>query len=94
MINALITFQYIPDEDFESASVPLGGDQLTRVCFNSAKNLRASARTRTDKLEQLSPIIEELFHVEQDLLDVSDTCDTCTCNTCIYKLLMCKQRQW
>ena len=58
-------------EEFENlTTISLGGDQLTRVTFDSARQLRAGTHTRTDRLEQLYPIIEEMFHVQQDLLDV------------------------
>ncbi len=60
----------ISETEFNNSHTPLGGDQLTRVCFDSAKNLRAGAHTRDERLEHLSPVIEELFHVEQDLLEV------------------------
>ena len=61
---------YFAEDDFENVKITLGGDQLTRVCFDSAKNLCAGTHTATERLEQLSPVIEELFHVEQDLLEV------------------------
>ena len=57
-------------DDYDSTKVTLGGDQLTRVCFDSAKHLRGGSETPTQRLEQLHPVIEELFHVEQDLLEV------------------------
>lgn len=31
--------------------------------------MRAGAHSRSDRLEQFSPVIEELFHIEQDLLE-------------------------
>ncbi|WAR09365.1 LOW QUALITY PROTEIN: hypothetical protein MAR_019323, partial [Mya arenaria] len=59
-------------EDFENtATIPLGGDQLTRVTFDSARYLRAGTHTRTERLEHFTPVIEELFHVQQDLLECS-----------------------
>ncbi|XP_077867383.1 uncharacterized protein LOC144356546 [Saccoglossus kowalevskii] len=57
------------EDEFETASIPLGGDQLTRVFFDSAKNLRAGTHTPTERLEQISPVVEEFFHMEQDLLE-------------------------
>ncbi|KAH3729457.1 hypothetical protein DPMN_055428 [Dreissena polymorpha] len=51
------------------ASIPLGGDQLTRVTFDSARVLRSGTHSRTERFDQLSPVIEELFHVQQDLLE-------------------------
>lgn len=55
----------------------LGGEQLTRVTFDSARSLRAVAHNRSDRLEQFSPAIEELFHIEQDLLEVRFLEDIC-----------------
>ncbi|XP_052236206.1 uncharacterized protein LOC127847989 [Dreissena polymorpha] len=51
------------------ASIPLGGDQLNRVTFDSARVLRSGTHSRTERFDQLSPVIEELFHVQQDLLE-------------------------
>lgn len=71
-MGGLILFIFgIIDAEFENtATIPLGGDQLTRVTFDSARSLRAGAHSRSDRLEQFSPVIEELFHIEQDLLKV------------------------
>ena len=41
-----------------------------RVRMSGAKDLRAGARNRPQKFDMFSPIIEELFHVEQDFLEV------------------------
>lgn len=58
-------------DEFENlVKIALGGDQLTRVTFDSARLLRAGTHSRTERLEQFSPVIEELFHVQQDLLEV------------------------
>ena len=51
-------------------TVTVGGDQLTRVRLESAKRLRAGAHSSTERFEHLNPIVEELFHVQQDLLEV------------------------
>jgi len=51
--------------------VTIGGDQLTRSHLDSAKMLRGGTHTATDQLAQLGPIVEEYFHIQQDLLDVS-----------------------
>lgn len=50
--------------------VTVGGDQLTRVRLDSAKNLRAGVHSSIERFEHLHPIVEELFHVQQDLLEV------------------------
>ena len=51
--------------------VTVGGDQLTRCHLDSAKLLRAGAHTSLQRFENLFPMIEEFFHVQQDLLEVS-----------------------
>ena len=51
--------------------VTLGGDQLTRVNLDSARALHAGTHTPLERFEHLSPVIEELFHVQQDLLEVT-----------------------
>ena len=50
--------------------VVAGGDQLTKVRFEGAKNLRILSRTSTGRLEHLRPIICELWHLKQDYLEV------------------------
>lgn len=55
-------------------STTLGGDQLTRCHLDSAKDLRAGAHEKLERFENLTPILEEMFHVQQDLLEV----ETCT----------------
>ena len=46
-------------------------DQKFRVVSDSAKGLRAGTRTPMDRLDPLDPILEEMFHVSQDLLEVN-----------------------
>ncbi|XP_013409173.1 uncharacterized protein LOC106172813 [Lingula anatina] len=55
--------------ELSKVQVPVGGDQLTRVRLEGAKNLKAGALTKTDRLEHLNPIIIEMFHTRQDLLE-------------------------
>ena len=50
--------------------VTIGGDQQIRVNFDAAKLLRSGTHTADDRFEQFSPIVEEFFHVQQDLLEV------------------------
>ena len=57
-------------DEFEKAIIPLGGDQLVRIRSTGAKDLRAGAHTRDERLEPISPELEELFHVTQDFLEV------------------------
>ncbi|XP_061170356.1 uncharacterized protein LOC133179673 [Saccostrea echinata] len=54
--------------ELEGLQVPVGGDQLTRVRFQGAKALRAGCHTIQERMEQLNPIIIELFHTLQDFL--------------------------
>ena len=61
-------------DDFEDISIPLGGDQLVRVRMQGSKGLRKGSHTRDQRLELLNPVMEELFHVAQDFLDVSIYC--------------------
>ncbi|XP_053398465.1 uncharacterized protein LOC128556828 [Mercenaria mercenaria] len=70
MICFIIQINKFVAEKFKnSLSIPLGGDQLTRVAFDSARQLRAGAHTRTERLEQFTPVVEEMYHVQQDLLE-------------------------
>jgi hypothetical protein len=83
MIDFYLYFDF-KDAEFENtATIPLGGDQLTRVTFDSARSLRAGAHSRSDRLEQFAPVIEELFHVEQDLLEVRLIEDICFISTSV-----------
>lgn len=68
LIRVLLT--YISGDSFEDAKIILGGDQLVRVRMSGAKDL-AGAHTAVERMEIFDPVIEELFHVEQDFLDVS-----------------------
>ena len=63
---------WFAEADFVSGSnkVTIGGDQLTRSHLDSAKILRAGAHTVVEKFGNLGPILEECFHIQQDLLEV------------------------
>lgn len=41
--------------------------------MSGAKDLLAGARTAAERMEIFDPVVEELFHVEQDYLEVSST---------------------
>ncbi|XP_053386739.1 uncharacterized protein LOC128550851 isoform X2 [Mercenaria mercenaria] len=49
--------------------VPVGGDQLTRVRLEEAKNLRTLATTPRKRFEDLQPFVIELWHTKQDYLE-------------------------
>ncbi|XP_014673544.1 PREDICTED: uncharacterized protein LOC106813828 [Priapulus caudatus] len=57
-------------DELEALRVPVGGDQLTRVRLQGAKALRAGTHTTQQRLDQLFPVIVELFHTQQDFLEV------------------------
>lgn len=63
---------YLGDE-FETVKITPGGDQLVRVRMSGAKDLLAGAHTAAERMEIFDPVVEELFHVEQDYLEVSST---------------------
>ena len=67
--------------DFQDAKITTGGDQLTRVNLDSAKMLRLGAHTAKERFENLTPVIEELFHVQQDLLEVGTGTPLCILNS-------------
>ena len=56
--------------DLDNLRTPVGGDQLTRVRLQGAKDLRARSLTAKDRLEHLNPIVVEMFHTLQDFLEV------------------------
>ena len=73
-LQKIILILYSGD-DYTSGKikVTVGGDQLTRSHLDSAKSLTAGMHTPTERLDQLDPIVEEFFHVQQDLLEVQYT---------------------
>lgn len=54
----------------DKLKIPVGGDQLTRVRLQGAKACQDGALTAADRLEHMEPIIVEMFHTLQDLLEV------------------------
>lgn len=75
VIDILDSYQELCDSTFQAAETPtqktqIGGDQLTRERFSGAKRLRAAALTETERLEGLSPITFELFHLQMTVLSV------------------------
>uniref|UniRef100_A0A8W8NTK5 DUF6589 domain-containing protein n=1 Tax=Magallana gigas TaxID=29159 RepID=A0A8W8NTK5_MAGGI len=55
--------------DLDKLKIPVGGDQLTRVRLQGAKACQDGALTAADRLEHMEPIIVEMFHTLQDLLE-------------------------
>ena len=49
--------------DISCEQVHIGGDQLTRDRFSGAKRLRAGGLNPSERLEHLSPITFEMFHL-------------------------------
>ena len=58
------------NDHMQAVSVPFGGDQLTRVRFAGAKDLRAGAHTAKERLDHCSPFVSELFHTKMAFLQV------------------------
>ncbi len=58
-------------EMLEKYRVVTGGDQLTKVRFKGAINLRLLSVTPTGRLEHVQPVVCELWHMKQDYLEVS-----------------------
>ncbi|KAK3083965.1 hypothetical protein FSP39_006061 [Pinctada imbricata] len=47
----------------------VGGDQLTRVRLEGAKDLRSLSLTKKDRFEHLQPVVCELWHLKVDFLE-------------------------
>ena len=67
--NCYLSF---PVDEFPQATIPLGGDQLVRIRVSGARDLRAGAHTKEERLETIFPEIVEFFHVQQDFMEVSN----------------------
>ena len=57
--------------DYNNIKIHIGGDQLTRERFSSAKLLLIGAPTASDRFEHLSPISSEFFHLAMKMLNVT-----------------------
>ncbi|XP_045169989.2 uncharacterized protein LOC123532592 [Mercenaria mercenaria] len=56
-------------DDFKNCSIPVGGDKLTRVRLDGAKNLRLGAHTAQERFDNLCPVVVEMFHTQMDFLE-------------------------
>ena len=58
------------NDHMKGISVPFGGDQLTRVRFAGAKDLRAGTHTAKQRFDHCSPFVSELFHTKMAYVQV------------------------
>lgn len=58
------------NDHMKGISVPFGGDQLTRVRFVGAKDLRQGCHTAKDRFDHVSPFSVELFHTKMSFVQV------------------------
>ena len=70
--QAMAHFNQDDDKDhMKKVSVPFGGDQMTRVRFAGAKDLRAGANTAKQLwFDHCSPFVSELFHTKMAYVQV------------------------
>ena len=69
-------------------AVTVGGDQLTRCHLDSAKQLRAGTHEPCERFDHLTPVVEEMFHVQQDYLEVRKSVICRSSSKC---LCLCRQ---
>ena len=72
------------DLDVGTKKVHIGGDQLTRDRFSGAKRLRAGGLNSSERLERLSPITFEMFHLLMNYLQL--ILSSCTKTAVLLKL--------
>ena len=59
------------NDHMKDISVPFGGDQVTRVRFVGAKDLRQGCHSAKDRFDHVSPFPIELFHTKMSFLQVT-----------------------
>ena len=64
---------FIVGNEFVNGKIQIGvgGDQMVRCHMDSARRLRAGTDEALVSFCHLTPILEELFHVQQDFLEVN-----------------------
>ena len=63
-------------DHMRKVSVPFGGDQLTRVRFAGAKDLRRGCHGAKDRFDHCSPFTIEMFHTKMAFVQVMFTQNT------------------
>jgi hypothetical protein len=58
------------NDHMKAIAVPFGGDQMTRVRFAGAKDLRSGAHTAKERLDHCSPFFSAPFHTKMAFVQV------------------------
>lgn len=54
----------------DELKVIFGGDQLTRKRLDGCRHLRILGETPAERFDHIQPVVCEMWHVKQDLLEV------------------------
>lgn len=60
------------NDHMKAITVPFGGDQMTRVRFAGAKDLRSGAHTAKERLDHCSPFFSAPFHTKMAFVQVQN----------------------